>query len=60
MGHGNVAITDHVNTILYPAAIHIKGTPAMHINSSVSYKVEWGISEYFSGNWLLFLTGSRY
>ena len=23
-------------------------------------KVEWGISEYFSGNWLLFLTGSRY
>jgi len=23
-------------------------------------KVGWGISEYFSGNWLLFLTGSRY
>ena len=26
----------------------------------ITCKVEWGISEYFSGNWLLFLTGSRY
>ena len=32
----------------------------MEWRASGSSKVEWGISEYFSGNWLLFLTGSRY
>jgi len=26
---------------------------------STTFQVEWGISEYFSENWLLFLTGSR-
>ena len=43
----------YINTILYSAAIHIKGTPAMHIDSSVSYTIRTHASTLLDIDWCL-------